>query len=198
METTLNDTRTLKDTIEDASQKSKEAIKSIIDSSSKQINLAIDANRTFVDALQEQLRSKELDASVIDPVKKTFGRSIELAEEVIDSVIDAHTRRMDQAANFNLRLVDIIKEEGELNTDTGKRLMELIHENFENSVEISNENMKTIIDIYNKHINLALNFNKKFSEGINAQMQGLFTIQSKNIDIFNSWVSEWWKQSNHA
>ena len=51
------------------------------------------------------------------------------------------------------------------------------------------------MEFYNKHTNLAVNFNQKFGENVTAQIESLFKIQSVGLDMFTSWASEWWKQT---
>ena len=74
-------------------------------------------------------------------------------------------------------------------------LMELVKENFDKSAELSMNNMEKIVNVYNDHLNLALNFNKKFADNINTQISSMFKLQKKNIDSFFSMdmVNEWWK-----
>ena len=36
-----------------------------------------------------------------------------------------------------------------------------------------------LIDFYNKHTNLAVNFNEKFGESINTHIESLYNIQNK-------------------
>jgi hypothetical protein len=77
-------------------------------------------------------------------------------------------------------------------------MLELIHENFEASHQLTVRNTKEILDFYNKHTNLAVNFNQKFGDSINAQIESLFNIQSKGLNKFTGWASEWWKQDGHV
>jgi hypothetical protein len=59
-------------------------------------------------------------------------------------------------------------------------------------------NMEKIVSIYNDHLNLVLNFNKKFAENMNSQITAMFKVQKKNIDPFFGleMANEWWKTMN--
>jgi hypothetical protein len=56
-------------------------------------------------------------------------------------------------------------------------------------------NTKEILEFYNKHTNLAVNFNQKFGENINTQLESMFKIQSAGLNKFTDWASEWWKEA---
>ena len=182
----------IKGTILGTAEKSKETIWEIISSSSKYIDEALNSNKIIVDSIKNKLSQKEIEDSVTDSLKNTFGKSIELAEDALDSIINSYSRQMKMSVDFNTKLVDAVKESG--NNDTAK-LLELIHENFEAAHRLSISNTKEILDFYNKHTNLAINFNQKFGDSINAQIEMLFNIRSKGINNFTEWASEWWKQN---
>lgn len=186
----------LKKNIENAAKKSKETIGLIISSNSQHLSAAIDANKKMVDNIKEQFYTKNVDPAIIANLKKTFGTTVELSEEVIDTIIDAHVKRIESIIDFNIRLMDILKEQEFKDNDAVEKLLKLIQGKFDESVQLSINNMKKVIEVYNKHLNLALNFNKKFYGNINAQMDTMFSLQNKSIDSFNSWATEWWKQNS--
>ncbi|MGH2645722.1 MAG: hypothetical protein ACRDE2_17355, partial [Chitinophagaceae bacterium] len=62
------------------------------------------------------------------------------------------------------------------------------------SRELTIGNTKEILNFYNKHTNLALNFNKVYGEKISKQLDAMFRIQEKGLDNFTRWASEWWKE----
>jgi hypothetical protein len=91
--------------------------------------------------------------------------------------------------------MEIIKNE-DLSTAEGRdKLVEFVKENFEKSAELSTHNMEKFIAVYNDHLNLALNFNKKFADNINSQIFSRLKLQKKSIDNFFNLdtVTEWWK-----
>ena len=94
--------------------------------------------------------------------------------------------------DFNTKLVDAIKES---NSDNPEKVLTLIHENFEASRQLTINNTKEILDFYNRHTNLALNFNQKFGDNIKVQIDSLFAIQNKGLNRFTDWASDWWKQN---
>ncbi|MCE9537990.1 MAG: hypothetical protein K8R85_02070 [Bacteroidetes bacterium] len=139
------------------------------------------------------MNQKEIQDSVTDTLKSTFGKSVELAEDALDSIINSYTRQMEMNVDFNTKLVDALKES---NSTQPEKVLELIHENFEASHQLTIKNTKEILDFYNKHTNLAVNFNEKFGASINAQIESLFNLQSKGLNKFTNWASEWWKQES--
>ncbi|MGP8215721.1 MAG: hypothetical protein ACLQQ4_09185 [Bacteroidia bacterium] len=196
MKNTINkQAETLKKSIDNVSQSSKESIKSLIDSNSKQFDSALETNKKTFDSISKMLYEKEMDPSIVSAFKTTFGKGIKLSEDVIDSIIDSHTRRIDLSIDFTTRFMEILKNE-DLNSKEGvDKLVELVKENFDKSTELSMNNMEKIVSVYNDHLNLALNFNKKFGENINSQIVSMFKLQKKNIDSFFAMdmVTDWWK-----
>jgi hypothetical protein len=193
MKTTLNDkAEKIKGIINGSAEKSKETIRELIDSNTKYLGTAMDSNKKLVDSIKKQLDEQAIDDSVTQSMKKTFGKSIELAEDTLDSIINSYTRQMELNVDFNTRLVDAIKESNGKNHD---QVLKLIQDNFEASRELTIKNTKEILEFYNKHTNLALNFNEKFGENIHAQLTSLFNIQTKGLNKFTEWASDWWKQN---
>lgn len=192
MSVTLNEkAEKIKSTIKDSAEKSKETIREFIDSNKKHVGDAIDSNKKIVDSIKEKFDQVEVDDAITDTVKDTFGKSVELAEDALDSIINAYTRQMEMNVDFNTKLVDAIKES---KTEHPEKVLELIRENFEASHKLTINNTKEILDFYNKHTNLAVNFNQKFGENINSQIESLFKVQGKGLAKFSNWASEWWKE----
>jgi len=195
MNKTLNEkSEKIKSSIKKTAEKSKETIREIIDSNTKHIGDALDSNKKIVDSIKEKLNQQEVEDSVTDTLKSTFGKSVELAEDALDSIINAYTRQMELTVDFNTELVDAVKE---ASMEHPEKILELIHENFEASHQLTISNTKEMLDFYNKHTNLAVNFNEKFGESINAQIESLFNLQNKGLNKFTNWASEWWKQEEN-
>ena len=193
METTLNEkAEKIKEKIKGTAEQSKKTIREIIDANSKFIGTAMDSNKKIVDSIQENLKQQKMEDTVTGNLKTTFGKSVELAEDALDSIINSYTRQMEMNVDFNTKLVDAVKES---NNKTPEKVLNLIHENFEASRELTIRNTKEILEFYNKHTNLAVNFNEKFGENINAQIESLFKIQSTGLDRFTNWASDWWKHN---
>jgi hypothetical protein len=131
-----------------------------------------------------------MEDTISAPLNGTFKKSVELAEDALDSIINSYTRQMELNVDFNTKLADAIKE---AKSEYPEKILNLIHENFEASRQLTISNTKEILEFYNKHTNLAVNFNQKFGSTINAQIESLFKIQSAGLDRFTSWASEWWK-----
>lgn len=193
MNTTLNEkSEKIKNSIKGTAEKSKETIREIIDSNNKYIGAALDSNKKIVDSIKNQLNQKDMDDTLTDTLKQTFRKSVELAEDALDSIINSYTRQMELNVDFNTKLVDAIKESDNKNPE---KVLNLIHENYEASRQLTIKNTKEILDFYNKHTNLAVNFNEKFGENISAQIDLLFKIQSKGLNKFTDWASDWWKEN---
>ncbi|MEO7087527.1 MAG: hypothetical protein ABIZ51_01895 [Bacteroidia bacterium] len=193
MKTTLNEkAEKIKKTINGTAEKSKETIREFIDTNNKHIGAALDTNFKMVDSIKKSFGQKSMDDSVTETLKNTFGKSVELAEDALDSIINSYTRQMEQNVDFNTKLIDTIKEH---KSGTPEKVLELIHENFEASRKLTTENTKEILDFYNKHTNLALNFNKKFAENITAQIEAISNVQNDSQNKFTSWASHWWKEN---
>ncbi|MEO7087531.1 MAG: hypothetical protein ABIZ51_01915 [Bacteroidia bacterium] len=193
MKTTLNEkAEKIKKTINGTTEKSKETIRELIDTNNKHIDAALDSNFKMVDSIKKSFGQKPMNGSVTETLKSTFGKSVELAEDSLDSIINSYTRQMEHNVDFNTKLVDAIKES---KSDTPEKVLELIQENFEASRKLTTENTKEILDFYNKHTNLALNFNKKFTENITAQIEAISNVQNDGQNKFTSWASQWWKEN---
>jgi ribosomal protein S17E len=193
METTLNEkAEKIKEKISATAEQSKKTIKEIIETNAKYIDTALDSNKKIVDSIQENLKQQKIEDTVTGNLKSTFGKSVELAEDALDSIINSYTRQMEMNVDFNTKLVDAVKE---ADARTPEKVLNLIHENFEASRQLTINNTREILGFYNKHTNLAVNFNQKFGESINAQMESMFKIQSTGLNRFTDWASEWWKQA---
>ncbi len=196
MNLTLNEkAEKIKSNIKGTAEKSKETIRQFIDSNKKHVGEAIDSNKKIVDSIKEKLDQQDVKDSVTENVKDTFGKSVELAEDALDSIINSYTRQMEMNVDFNTKLVDAIKES---KSEHPEKVLELIHQNFEASHQLTLNNTKEILDFYNKHTNLAVNFNEKFGENINSQIESLFKIQGRGLNRFTDWASEWWKEDGKA
>lgn len=188
-------TEILKKSVENVSQKSKEAIKTLIDSNSKQFDSAFEANKKNFDGLSKLLYDKEMDPSILSFYKTNFGKGIKLSEEAIDSIIDIHKKRIELSIDFVNDFAELIKMD-EIHTKKGTdKLMSIVKEYFDRSTELSIKNMENMVSIYNNHLNLALNFNTKFAESVNTHIMSMFELQKKNFDSFFGFetLNRWWK-----
>lgn len=183
----------IKKNISGFAEKSKETIRELIGSSSKQMENAIDSNEKIFNSIKKKLDIQDVDGKVADTVKHTFVKSLELAEDTFDAIINSYTRQIEHTVDFNTQLVEAVKESNPKNAD---KFLELIQKNFERSQELNSKNTKEILEFYNKHTNLTLNFNKTFSDNVNAQVEAMFHIQSRGLDKFTNWASDWLKQGN--
>ena len=193
MKTTNNkQTETLKSSIDNASRSSKESIKALIDANSILFDSAIEKSNSSFNSISKALYENELDPSLISASKSTLLKSLKLSEDVINSIVDSHTKRINQSVEFTAKLLEVVHNEN-LNTPEGvNKLVDLAKENLDRSTELSINNLGKIASVYNDHLNLAISFNKKFAETINSQITSLFKLQNKNIYPLDS-ITEWWK-----
>ena len=96
--------------IKGTAEKSKETIREIIASNNKHIDEALDTNKKIVDSIKMKLDEQKLDDSVTDNLKGTFKKSVELAEDALDSIINSYVRQMEMNVEFNTKLVDAVKQ----------------------------------------------------------------------------------------
>ena len=95
MKSTLNEkAEKIKSSIKGTAEKSKETIREFIDFNTKNIDAALDSNKKIFDSIKEKLNQQEIDDSVTDTLKQSFGKSVELAEDALDSIINSYTRQM--------------------------------------------------------------------------------------------------------
>ena len=189
--TTKEKAEKIKKIIVGAAEQSKETIREIIVSNNKIMDSALDSNSKVFKSIKEKLSQQEIPDHVSDSIKKTFGQSVELAEETLDGIIRHYMRQLEAAIDFHVQLIDAILES---NSTNAGELVELIRKNFEASQSSILENANEMIAFYNRHTNLALNFGKKFEENIHSQIESFFAIQNKGLSSFSSLVTDWWRQ----
>ena len=193
MEKTLNEkAEKIKKNINGISEKSKEVIREMIISNSRYASEAINSNAKVFEDIKKNLKHQEVEDTITDNLKHSLVKSMELAEDTLDAIINSYTRQMELTVDFNSKLVDLVKDGSPENAD---KFLDLIHKNFESNRELTAKNTKEILEFYNKHTNLAINFNKKFADNVNAQIETLFQMQNKSLGRFTDWASQWWKQS---
>jgi len=193
MKTTTNkQTETLKSSIDNASRSSKESIRTLIQSNSLLFNAALEKSSKTFSSITKLLSENELDPKFVGDYKGTLVKSLELSEGVVNSIIESHTKRVEQTVEFTAKLLEIVKGE-DLNTPEGvNKIVELAKENLDRSTELSINNLSKINTVYNEHLNLAVTFNKKFADTINSQVASVFKLQNKNIYPIDT-IADWWK-----
>lgn len=188
----------LKKNLDDVSESSKETIKEIIASCTKQAKEALETNKKMIETVRESLKEHGIDTSIIDAIHDTIGTAVELSEEVVDSIIDAHLSRINLTVDFQKKYLEALKEQSLTNKVDYDQLVDILQENFENSVELSTNNMKEVIYMYNKHVNLTLNFNEKFNKSINYQIETMTEFYKKRAGMYSDWVSNWWENVSES
>ncbi len=194
MKATLNEkAENVKETIRGTAEKSRQTIREIIHTNVKSIGAALDSNKKIIDSIKEKLNQQEIEDTVTGTLKNGFGKSVELAEDALDSIISSFIRQMELNVDTNVKLADAVKES---NSAAPEKIFNVIKENFEATRKLTINNTKELLESYNKHANLAVNFNQKFGESINAHVASLVKIQHTGLNKFNEWATEWWKQES--
>ncbi len=194
MKTTLNEkAEKIKKNITGTTEKSKQTIKEIIVANSRHINEAVNANLKVVESIKENFKQNEMQDTITDNLKQALLKSVELAEDTLDAIINSYARQRDLTIDLNIRLVDAVIESSPGNAE---KFFQLIQDNFEKKYRMIVDNTNEIVESYNKHTNLAVNFNKKFADGVNIQIDNLLQVQDKSLDKFSNLASVWWKE-NH-
>lgn len=192
MDSTLNSkAEKIKSKIKETAEKSKDAIRKFIDSNRKQVGVAIDSNKKIVDSINEKMGQELGSDKITDNVKDAFGKSVALTEDALDGIINSYTKQMEMNVDYSTQLIDTIKDS---KTENPEKVLDLIQKNFEDSHQMALNNTKEMLDFYSKHTNLAVNFNAKFGEVINSQIESLFKIHGRGVNRLTDWASEWWKE----
>jgi hypothetical protein len=188
---TYNKAEKIKKNMSGYAEKSKETIRELIGTNSKLMENAMGDYSKFFNAFKNKFNIEDGDKAMSGDIKNALVKSVKLAEDTFDAIINSYTRQMELIVDFNTQLVELVKDSEPQNAD---KFLELINENFERSRNLTVDNTKEILDFYNKHTNLALNFNEKFADTVNTQIDSLFQTQRRSLDKFTNWAAEWWKE----
>ena len=178
-----------------ASEASSETIKAIITASSKGLNSSIDSNQEFLELIKNQLRATGLDSNLITTVKSSFAMGIDVSEQMIDAIITAHSKRLESSIEFNVRLLELLIDQQFSSDIEMEKTFAHILKNFESGFNASHDELKDILEFYNKHVNIALNFNHKFARVFKNQIETINKLQNSNVNIFTNQAAQWWKES---
>jgi ElaB/YqjD/DUF883 family membrane-anchored ribosome-binding protein len=184
----------LKEQLDGATKNAKEHIRTIIAACTGSYEKAIEANKKYVDELRNQLKGQHIDTSFFDEITNAFASSLEVSDEVIDSIIDSHMRRTNRIAEFHRKNLETLSKAYATDKVNYEDFLKLFQKNFEESIEHSTQDMKKVVDVYNKHLNLTVNFNKSFSKNINSQVDTMVKLQSKGLQAYSNWVANWWEK----
>ncbi|MBI3501174.1 MAG: hypothetical protein HY063_05210 [Bacteroidetes bacterium] len=184
----------LKSKLDGASEEAKENIRAVIDTCTKQYERAIEVNKEYVKELREQMKKHQMDTSHLDEISSCLSSSLQLSEEAIDTLIDSHLQRVNQIVDFNKKSVEQLNQSYATDKFNYEQFIALQQKNFEQSIELSTSDMKKAVEVYNNHLNLSVNFNKRFSKNIITQIDTLMQFHSKGLQAYNNWISNWWEK----
>ena len=179
----------------DTAQRSKEAVKGVINLNNKFLEQALDKNKQNIEETTQQFPAKEGYGTLFEILNHSLGKSAEISAKTINDIVKGYNRQVELYGNYNTKLMDSIKETtgSTINPVIVEDILNQIHENFELCLNVMNVRMKSIIESYHKHTTLALNLNHKFSDNIASQIHLFKDIQQNNTSFFNDLATEWWK-----
>lgn len=172
-------------------EQSKENIQEMLNTSFKILEQSMGENSKTVQNLKKNFGMPGAQKETAGKDKQALDKSVELAEDTVDAIINSYTRQMEQIVDFNTKLVDLVKEADPENAD---KFLELINENFQRTRNATADNTKEILELFNKHSTLTLHFNEKFAKTVNSQVDTLFETQKNSLNKFTNWAAEWWKE----
>lgn len=176
------------------SRKSKEYTGSIADMPAKDNNNSSEMNKKFAEPAEKQIHNDKLpDNFLIENIRKAFNESVELSEEAMDTIISMQSQQLNSVIDFNCKLTDSLHNLDYSNKQEITDLLGAIRKNFDETSNRLVENTRKMSELYNKHVNLAVNFNDRLSKNINHQFQILNWYTTKNADLFNAWTLSWWR-----
>lgn len=174
--------------------KSKETIGNIIETSAKHLKNAVEANKKFVREVEKHIFNGELkDNYLVNDINRTFRDSVGLSEKAIDLIIDIQAEQLQSTIELNRKLVESLKHLSPADTEAVSDMIAMLRKNYEEATDRLMENTKKMSEIYNQHVNLAINFNERFSGNINHQLQILNRYTTKTADLISEWSFQWWR-----
>lgn len=185
-----------KEQLDGASKNVKDNIRSIIASCTGSYEKAVEANKKYVDELREHLKGQHMDAAIFDGITDAFVRSVDVSDDVIDTIIESHMRRTNRIAEYHRKNLEALNKAYATDNMNYEDFLKLSEKNFEESIEQSNQDMKKIVDVYNKNLNLSVNFNKTFSKNINTQIDTMVKLHNKNMEGYTNWTFDWWNNGS--
>lgn len=189
---------TFKKELDGATKNAKDNIRSIITSCTSNYEKAVEANKKYVAELREHLKGQHIDATVFDEITNTFVSSLDVSDDVIDTIIESHLRRTNRIAEAHKKNLETLSKAYATDKINYEDFLKLFETNFKQSIEHSTEDMKKMVDVYNKHLNLSVNFNKSFSKNINTQLDAIIKLQNRNLEGYTNWTFDWWNKSHES
>src|ERR1035437_1569150 len=181
--------------LDGATKNAKDNIRSVITSCTSNYEKAIEANKKYVADLREHLKGQHIDSTVFDEITNTFVSSLDVSDDVIDTIIESHLRRTNRIAETHRKNLEALSKSYATDKINYEDFLKLFETNFKQSIEHSTEDMKKMVDVYNKHLNLSVNFNKSFSKNINTQLDAIIKLQNRNLQGYTDWTFDWWNKN---
>lgn len=179
---------------ESVEKKSKETIGKIIDTSTKHLKNAVEANKKFVEDVEKNIFNGEVKGNyLVSDINRAFRDSVELSEKAIDTIIELQAEQLQSTIDLNKKLTESLKNLYYADKDAVSGMIGLLRQNYEETTDRLMENTKKMSEIYNRHVNLAVNFNERFSGNINQQVQILNRYTAKTSELISEWPFQWWK-----
>ena len=193
--TVTQKTEKVKPIADNATFKSKEAIKEAANLNYQVLEHTLATGKKFMEEVKQVVPLKENTEAFLDIYDMGLDKTIKLTEETATGMVDAYKKRMELYDNFNTKLMESVKEMATaMSPPDMEKVLKLIKDNFDLSKHIVTEGMKSVIETYNKHMGVALNFDQTFSDTMMAQFKMFKDMNEKSISFYNNLSTEWWKE----
>ncbi len=183
----------VKKAMNEAAGSAKKGLREKIHSNKKHIEEALDINAQLATATKDKLERHKIEDPLADSLAKKFNESIDLAEDTLDSLTRSVSTQMEMNLGFNTKLVESINY---TKSGSPENLLDLIQEHFEALHQSSLNNVQAILELYNKHTDLAVNFNLQFEKEFAAKIDSLFQRHPTGLIDISEWAAEWWKRAD--
>jgi len=171
----------LKDQMDKTTKNAKENINFIIASCATSYGKAIEANKKYVNDLRDQFREQHIDTSLFSEISCEFFNSLDVLDDVIDAIVDSYMHRTNRITEYYRKSIEELSNVQVSEQMNYEDCLKLFQKKIEQSIEHSTQNMKKIVDLYGNHLNLMVDFNKRFLDSLaNSQMDTTVKFQSKD------------------
>ena len=185
----------LKRVIAEATASSAETVKTIINSRLQQLIDSVNSNHKFLELMKARFLLNGLDPNIISTVKNFYFNGIDLSEQMIDTLIEAHSKRLEYWKGYTTELVELLLQDQRfLSEAETEKIIDRVIENFEFISDKSQNELKEIVGLYNKHGNIAMNFNEKFTDPLKKQLESISKLKGIRKPVYNNQASQWWKE----
>ncbi len=146
------------------------------------------------DLIHNILHENEMEPFMLSPVRDTYRRNLQLAENVVRQIAESHKVTMEMSAEFTRNFLKILDNDDL--TGAQEQLVELVKDHLQRFSGYSTESMMKLLKTYHDFLKFSIKFNRNFSNVVLTEMINLVKIQNKNTGIFLSgnMLADWWNK----